>query len=64
MKRLYRSGSDRKLAGIAGGIAEYFNIDPTLIRLLLVAGIFLTSGALIFIYIISIFIIPNEWEVK
>lgn len=64
MKRLYRSRSDRKMAGIAAGIAEYFNIDPTLVRLLFVAGFFLTSGMLLLIYFIAMFIIPDEWEVK
>lgn len=64
MKRLYRSRKERMLAGILGGIAEYFNIDPTLVRLLFVAGIFMSSGGLFLLYIISIFIIPNEWEVR
>ena len=32
-KRLYRSAHDRMLAGVCGGIAEYFQIDPTLVRL-------------------------------
>lgn len=33
MKRLYRSNSNKMIAGVCGGIGEYFNIDPTLIRL-------------------------------
>lgn len=64
MKRLYRSGSDRKLAGILGGIAEYFSIDSTLVRLLFVAGLFISVGTLSLLYIVSIFIIPNEWEIR
>lgn len=35
-KKLYRSSTDKKLAGVAGGIAEYFNVDPTLVRILFV----------------------------
>ncbi len=33
MKRLYKSRTDRKLCGVCGGIAEYFNIDSTIVRL-------------------------------
>lgn len=35
-KRLYRSATDRKIFGICGGVAEYFDIDPTIVRLALV----------------------------
>jgi phage shock protein PspC (stress-responsive transcriptional regulator) len=33
-KRLYRSTGDRKIAGVCGGLAEYFNVDPVIIRIL------------------------------
>jgi phage shock protein C len=36
MKRLYRSSTDKKIAGVCGGLAEYFNIDPTIIRVIFV----------------------------
>lgn len=62
LKKLYRSRSNRILAGVLGGIGEYFNIDPTLIRLLFVGGLFLSFGTLSILYIISIFIIPKVWE--
>ena len=55
-KRLYRSRESRMLCGVCGGIAEYFNIDPTLIRLLFV--LFGLSGSGILAYIIAAFIIP------
>ena len=46
MKRLYRSEKNRMIAGVCGGIAEYFNIDPTLVRLGFVAqGIRTREGA-------------------
>lgn len=64
MKRLYRSNKERMFAGILGGIAEYFRLDPTLLRLGFVAGMFISAGTLFFFYIIAIFIIPNEWEVR
>ena len=39
MKKLFRSSTDRKICGVCGGIAEYFNIDSTLVRLGVVAYI-------------------------
>ncbi|HLF20061.1 MAG TPA: PspC domain-containing protein, partial [Bacteroidota bacterium] len=56
-KRLYRSQTNRVLAGICGGFAEYLNLDPTLIRVL---WIFLTifGGSGIILYIIAYFVIP------
>ena len=36
MKKLYRSTTDKKIAGVSAGIAEYFNIDPTIIRIIFV----------------------------
>jgi len=61
MKRLYRSRKDRKIAGICGGLGEYLELDPTLIRLILVFLAFLT-GIVPFIlaYLISWAIIPLE----
>ncbi len=60
-KRLYKSNSDRKLAGVCAGIAEYFNIDPTLIRL---GWVFCTlfAGAGIVAYIIAAIVVPNKPE--
>ena len=57
-KRLYRSRESRMLCGVCGGIAEYFNIDPTLIRLLFV--LFGLSGSGILAYIIAAIIIPDR----
>lgn len=57
-KRLYRSRESRMLCGVCGGIAEYFNIDPTLIRLLFV--LFGLSGGGILAYIIAAIIIPDS----
>ncbi|HRJ91297.1 MAG TPA: PspC domain-containing protein [Candidatus Saccharibacteria bacterium] len=37
MKKLYRSTTDKKIAGVCGGIAEYFDIDPTIVRIIFVA---------------------------
>ena len=58
-KKLYRSKTEKKLAGVCGGLAKYFNIDPTLIRLGLVAFCLL-GGSGILAYIICAFVIPEE----
>ena len=59
MKKLYRSRKDSKIAGVCGGIAEYFNIDPTIIRLLAVITIFFGGGGVVS-YLIAWLIIPLE----
>lgn len=59
IKRLYRSKKNRVIAGVCGGIGEYFNIDPTIIRLLWILFIFL-GGSGILAYIIAWIIIPQE----
>ncbi len=61
-KRLYKS-RERMIFGVCGGIAKYFNIDPTLVRLLTVALSFFGIGSGIFIYIIAAIIIPNEPDI-
>ena len=58
-KKLYRSKTEKKLAGVCGGLAKYFNIDPTLVRLGLVAFCLL-GGSGILAYIICAFVIPEE----
>jgi phage shock protein PspC (stress-responsive transcriptional regulator) len=59
VKRLYRSTTDRMLGGVCGGVAEYFKVDPTLVRL---AWILLTLawGAGLFLYIIAWIILPEK----
>ncbi|HOQ36299.1 MAG TPA: PspC domain-containing protein [Acetivibrio sp.] len=57
-RRLVRSKNDKILAGVCGGIAEYFDIDPTIVRLGLVISIIAGPGILA--YIAAIFIIPED----
>ncbi len=57
--KLYRSRDKRMVAGICGGIGEYFNVDPTIIRLILVALCFMGFAGII-AYIIAWVIIPEE----
>ncbi len=59
-KRLYRSLKNRMITGVCGGIGEYINIDPTIVRLIWVIGSFISFGAGLIIYIIAAFIIPEE----
>lgn len=61
-KRLYKVEEGKKLCGVCGGIAEYFDVDPTLIRLLWVFLIcFVGTG--IFAYIIAAIIMPKKSEI-
>ncbi len=60
-KKLYRSRTDRKIWGVCGGLAKYFDIDPVIVRVVAVASLFV--GTLGFwIYIIMAIIVPNEPE--
>ena len=60
-KKLYRCQSEGKLAGVCAGIAKYFDIDPTIIRLIWVA-ITLAGGSGLIAYIICAFVMPEEPE--
>lgn len=59
MKRLYKSSKDKKIAGVCGGIAEYFNIDPTIVRLIW-AVLILCFGTGILAYIVAAIIMTEE----
>ena len=59
VKRLYRSGKEKILGGVCGGIAEYFNVDPTIIRILWILFLF-GFGTGILAYIIAWIIIPRN----
>ncbi|HEY9469604.1 MAG TPA: PspC domain-containing protein [Propionibacteriaceae bacterium] len=61
-RKLYRSRNQRMLAGVCGGLAEYFNVDATLIRVLfLVLAVFGGSGLLI--YVVMWLIVPDVSKV-
>ena len=58
-KKLYRSRTDRKIWGVCGGLAQYFEIDPTIVRVIFLASIL--CGTLGFwIYIIMALVVPNK----
>ena len=57
-KRLYRSNRNKMICGVCGGVAEYFNIDPTIVRLVFAILAFSRKGLLI--YFLAAIIIPME----
>jgi phage shock protein PspC (stress-responsive transcriptional regulator) len=60
-RRLYRSRSDRVIAGVCGGLARYFNIDPVIVRVAAVALVF-AGGAGLLLYAAAFLLVPNEGE--
>ena len=58
-KRLYKSSTDKKVCGVCGGIANYFDVDPTVIRLIWVIFTLAGDSGLI-AYIIAAIIMPDE----
>ena len=58
-KKLYKSHTDKKLCGVCGGIAEYLNIDSTIVRLICVIT-FLCAGTGLLAYIIAALVIPDR----
>jgi phage shock protein PspC (stress-responsive transcriptional regulator) len=61
VRRLRRSGDDKMLAGVAGGIARYLNADVTLVRVI-IAALALFSGAGVAAYIAAWLLIPEDGE--
>ncbi len=60
-KRLYRSRSDRRVAGVCGGIADYLAVDPTIVRIIWVIFA-IAGGPGVVLYIILAAIVPEEPE--
>ncbi|MGN0291307.1 MAG: PspC domain-containing protein [Lachnospiraceae bacterium] len=58
MKKLYRSSTDKIFLGVCGGIGEYLNVDPTIIRLLAVILGFTGSGVIA--YLVAAIIMPEQ----
>jgi len=61
IKKLYRSRKDKILAGVAGGLGEYFEMDSIIFRILFILFLFI-GGASLLIYIILILVIPTKTE--
>lgn len=58
--RLYRSRSDRMLAGVAGGLAEHWDADPSLVRIVWAVLTVFTGGIALLVYVIMAFVVPDE----
>ena len=61
MKKLYRSETNKMIAGVCGGIAEYFDIDPTLVRLGFVV-VSALGGSGVLAYIVAAIVMPKRSE--
>ena len=60
MNKLYRSKTNKIIAGVCGGIGEYFKVDPTLVRLLWLLISVMSAGSGVVAYIVAWIIIPKE----
>jgi len=62
-KRLYRIENGKQIAGVCGGIAEYFDLDPTLVRIAWVVLAFCAGGGIL-AYIIAALIMPSKSQIN
>lgn len=60
IKTLTRSKSNRMVAGVCAGLADYLNMDPTVIRLLFVLGFFGFHGVMLIVYLIMAIVTPEQ----
>jgi phage shock protein C len=60
IKTLTRSKSNRMIAGVCAGLADYLNIDPTVVRLLFVLGFFTINGGMLLVYLIMAIVTPEQ----
>ena len=59
-RRFYRSPDDRVLAGVCGGLAEYFEMDPKLVRIIMTVLLFASGGAVGIGYLIAMVVVPER----
>ncbi len=59
-RKLYRSRDNRMIAGVCAGLADFFGIDPTVVRLVFAAGAILGFGSFILIYLVLFVVVPEE----
>jgi phage shock protein C len=59
-RQLRRSQADRKISGVCGGLGEYFNLDPTIVRIAAVALTVFTGGGFIIAYVLAMLIMPDS----
>lgn len=63
-RRLYRSRRDRVWTGVAGGVADWLNADPALVRVAWVILAFVTGGLAVLVYVLMAFVVPEEPMVR
>lgn len=61
-KKLYRLDKGAMLAGVCGGVAEYFNIDPSIVRII-AAILFFAGGLSVWVYILAAIILPKKSDI-
>ena len=59
-KKLYRSNTDKMIAGVCGGLGQYFGVDSTLIRLIFALLVFFGVGSGVILYIVLAIVMPLE----
>lgn len=59
-RKLYRSRNNRMILGVCGGLAEFFGMDPTIVRLIFALGTLFGFGSFIFIYLVLFLAVPEE----
>ena len=64
MKKLYCSRKNKMICGVCGGIAEFINLDPTVVRLIYILLMSCSFGTLVLAYIIMAIVIPTEPETE
>ena len=60
MKKLYLSNTDKKIGGVCGGLGEYFDMDPTLVRVIFILIALLSLGLGVVAYILIWMVIPRK----
>lgn len=63
-KQLTRSTSNRMIAGVCAGLGEYFGIDPTIVRLLVILAFFTGFGGIAIVYLIMAIVVPEQTTVQ
>lgn len=58
-KKLTRSQQDQQVAGVCAGIAEYLDVDPTLVRVVTLMGMFFSGGSAFFLYLLLWVVMPE-----
>lgn len=64
MKKLYRSTDDSQLSGVLGGLSEIYNIDVSILRIIVVVSGFFTGGLTWLIYIVAAMVMPTDSKLK